>query len=106
MNFNKETHWVSTDGWRGYEEPVYAVCGANDTGTSPDSPCNSHVAERELNEATNALGSIPTELITCETSNIFCVHHYIIVPPEYLEQAKEIVKEHIENVETRLLYTV
>ncbi len=41
--------WISTSGWRGYEQPVDAVCGANDTGMWKDSPCKSDVRERELN---------------------------------------------------------
>ena len=46
---SKKTRWVSTDGWRGYYEPINAVAGANNTGSWDDSPCPSHVCESEIN---------------------------------------------------------
>ena len=100
----KEVGWVSTDGWRGYQRPIYAIAGANDTGMWDDSPCPSDVAERELNDLKKKLRGIPHEEMVCETSNVFCIHRYIIVPPFYLNKAKEIVSEHINNTQTRLLY--
>ena len=100
------TTWVSTDGWRGYSQPTYAVCGANDTGMWDDSPCRSDVAEKELNEAKAVLkrSKIPTKLMTTESSNVFCVHHYLVVPPYYHEDAINLVREHLRNTETNLLY--
>jgi hypothetical protein len=38
-----KTEYISTDGWRGYVQPINAVAGANYTGTSSDSPYPSHV---------------------------------------------------------------
>ena len=106
--FDTSKTYVKIDGWRGYEQPVYAVCGANDTGTWSDSPCPSHVAKKELEDAQNVLKSnkIPTKIITTETSNVFCVHHYLIVPPVHHERAKGLVSEHIDNDVTRLIYSV
>jgi hypothetical protein len=102
--FDLSRKYVKTDGWRGYEQPNFAVCGANDTGSWSDSPCPSNISASELTQAKKALNGIPSKLITCETSNVFCVHHYLIVPPVHFEAAKNKVKEFINNTETRLLY--
>lgn len=100
--------WVSSDGWRGYREPIYAVCGANDTGMWEDSPCRSDIAVAELETAIKVLDErkIPSKITTCETSNVFCVHHYVIVPPRYIDSAREVVREHYNNVPTNLMYLV
>lgn len=104
--WDKSTGWVTSGGYRGYEEPVYAVCGANDTGMWEDSPCKSNVAEAELKEAKEALkkAGIPTKLMTCETSNVFCVHHYLIVRPIDKAKADKVMESHLENNDTELLY--
>lgn len=106
QSFNTSKKYVSIDGWRGYEQPVYAVCGANDTGMWGDSPCPSNVAKKELENAKALLkrNKIPTKLMTTETSNVFCVHHYLITPPNYIDNARELVEEYLQNNETRLLY--
>jgi hypothetical protein len=107
-SFDTSKTYVRIDGWRGYEQPLYAVCGANDTGMWDDSPCPSNIAKKELENAKAVLkrNKIPTKLITTETSNVFCVHHYLIVPPVYHNQAKELVSEHIDNDVTRLIYAL
>lgn len=98
--------WKSIDGMRGYYEPTYAVCGANDTGMWDGSPCPSLVAEAELNAAKQLLSSagIPTKLMTCESSNVFCVHHYLIARPIDKQKAHELIGEHLQNTKTELLY--
>lgn len=104
-NYSKK--YVSTDAWRGYEEPMYAVCGANDTGMWSDSPCKSDIAKSELDAAKLELQKlrIQTKLITCETSNLFCVHHYLIVRPKDKVKADEILSEYYKKADTSLLYT-
>lgn len=106
--FDLTKKWVSIDGYRGYEEPVYAVCGANDTGMWSDSPCPSNVAEAELKamESVLDIAKIPHKLHTCETSNVFCVHHYLVVPPKFVDKARKLVDNHLESATTRLLYRV
>jgi hypothetical protein len=106
--FDLSETWVSSDGWRGYREPKYAVCGANDTGMWEDSPCRSDVAMSELESAVKVLemNKIPTKVTTCETSNVFCVHHYVVVPPYYIDNAREVVRQHINNIQTNLMYMV
>lgn len=106
--FSSKTKYVKTDGWRGYSEPLYAVCGANDTGTYDDSPCPTHVCLKELKEARKALKGIPSRMIVTESSNVFCVHRYIIVKPSQVEEARKLFAEYYEKAksETRLLYAV
>jgi len=96
--------WVSTDGWRGYEEPAYAVCGANDTGMWSDSPCPTTVCERELAMAAQALSSagIKYKHTSGQSSNVFCVHRYLVVKPKDVQVAAELIKPLLP--ETRLLY--
>jgi hypothetical protein len=98
--------WVQSDGWRGYEEPIYAVCGVNDTGMWEDSPCKSDVGARELEEmvAVLKMNKIPNKKITCQSSNVFCIRHYVIVPPKYMAVARELVSIHYDNTDTSLLY--
>lgn len=106
--FDTTQRWIRTDAWRGYSEPIYAVCGANDTGMWGDSPCPSNVCERELTDAVRVIKNkgIPTKIVTTETSNVFCVHRYVVVPPKYVDVAREVVREHINNSETNLIYAV
>lgn len=106
--FDTTTHYVSTSAWRGYPQPIYAVCGANNTGMWEDSPCPTDVCDRELQDAIKALGNIPTKIIETETSNVFCTHKYVIVPPSRIDEAREIFNEYFESVKpnTTLLYSV
>jgi len=104
--FDTTTEWVATNGWRGYNKPKFAVFGANDTGAWEDSPCPSDVCESELKLAIESLGDIPHKIMTTESSNVFCVHRYVIVPPSFLEAAKERFAAAFETLKgsTRLLY--
>jgi len=97
-------HYIRTDGWRGYEEPINAICGANDTGTWSDSPCPSNVRELELTRAKSILrkNKISYKQAVCRSSNVFCVHVYICVHPENRERAKELLKP--LEADTRLFY--
>jgi len=99
-----KTHWVATDGWRGYEEPINAVCGANDTGTWSDSPCPSDIRAEELSRAKKLLrqNKIAYKQTWCRSSNAFCGYCYVCVAPEDKERAKEILQPLYS--ETRLLY--
>jgi hypothetical protein len=96
--------WVPTDGWRGYEQPISAVCGANDTGGWSDSPCPTDKATAELNMAKAVLrkAKIPFKSTVCRSSNVFCAHRYICVPEDRIAEAKALIEPLI--AETRLLY--
>lgn len=106
VEYDTTIEWISTGGYRGYDKPIYAVCGANDTGTWDDSPCRTEVATRELGAVSEDLERlvIPHKEMQTHSSNVFCTHRYLIVPPEFLERAKAVVKFHYENNETTLLY--
>lgn len=99
--------WIKTDGWRGYEQPVNAVGGANNTGMWSDSPCPTNVAKAEIEAFRKQLRreGIRSKLLGCVTSNVFCQHIYVLVHPENRERAFEIAKLH-ENNNTRLFYAV
>ena len=104
--YDTTIEWISTGGYRGYDQPIYAVCGANDTGMWADSPCRSDVATSELTGVTEALNelSIPNREMQTHSSNVFCTHRYLIVPPDFLDKAKDIVKSYYQSTKTELLY--
>jgi len=97
--------YVRTDGWRGYSQPKFAVAGANDTGSWEDSPCPSDVRERELKGFTAILkkNGIGYETKVCETSNVFCVHVYIVVSEADHPKAWQLAKDY-EAGDVRLFY--
>jgi hypothetical protein len=99
-----KTVWVSTSGWRGYEQPLNAIAGANNTGSWSDSPCPSHICEKEIKDFRAILrkNKIASRLKVCQTSNVFCVHVYVLVHPDNREKAQELAKE-FQN-ETTLFY--
>ena len=98
--------YVRTDGWRGYERPIYAVCGANNTGNWEDSPCPEKVCYAEINQARSILrkNHIPSKLVWCQSSNVFCVHGYLVVPESMVIKGKELIEPLVKD--TRLLYIV
>jgi hypothetical protein len=111
MKFSSKKKWVSTDGWRGYERPIYAVFGANDTGTWEDSPCPTPVRKKELRRASSELtkAGFHSRSIVCRSSNVFCAHFYLIVPVDEYEEAKVVARKLYNEVlskDTELLYCV
>ena len=97
-------NYVKTDGWRGYEEPINAICGANNTGNYSDSPCPEKICLAELEKAKKILrkNKIPFRQSWCKTTNVFCIHGYIVVPAKMKETAKNLIAHLLS--ETRLLY--
>jgi len=100
------TAWISTDAWRGYEEPFAAICGANDTGMYSDSPCPSNVREKELNEAAALLkaNGIHARVIFTTSSNIFCTHVYLVAKVKDAQPGRELIATSGLLDNTRLLY--
>jgi hypothetical protein len=96
--------YVFTGGWRGYEQPINAIAGANNTGNYSDSPCPDSVCREELKRAKQALkkAKIPYRQTWCRSSNVFCIHGYICVPESLRDEAKKQIEPLIS--ETRLLY--
>ena len=105
-HISRKTHWISSDGWRGYEQPIHAVAGCNDTGTYSDSPCNSNRATSELAIVKRELrkAKIPARHQICQSSNIFCAHRYLVVPEHLIDAGKAIVRNILASEETYLLY--
>jgi hypothetical protein len=100
-----KTAYIHTDAWRGYEQPKNAVCGANNTGGWSDSPCPETVCLSELDKAKAVLikNNIPYLFTWCQSSNVFCIHGYIVVSGRAKKRAKALIEPLIN--ETRLLYT-
>lgn len=105
-HFSKKKKWVATSAWRGYEQPVQAVCGANDTGSWYDSPCPTKVREREINDVKKLFrkaGIKFRELWGC-SSNVFCSHCYLTCLPSQQEKARGIIRKYLADNNTELLY--
>jgi hypothetical protein len=106
---SKKQKWITTSGYRGYYEPVFYVAGCNDTGSWDDSPCPTNVAKTELNIIRILLkrNKIKCREMVCESSNVFCVHRYLVVSEFDFGNAKEIInKEYNARLKesTMLLY--
>lgn len=101
-----KTIYVKTDGWRGYEQPLNAVAGANDTGTWSDSPCPTGRCLKELNYVKQELrnAKIHYRSAVCPSSNIFCAHRYVCVSPDDREKALRVVQAILDENITDLLY--
>ena len=99
MKFSTKKKWVSTDAWRGYEEPVYAIAGVNETGMWDDSPSPSNKTGAELKKFREQLKKmgVPTRISTGKTSNVFAVNNYLIAPTELYPDAKTKVKKLLQK---------
>lgn len=104
MTISLKKRWVASDGWRGREVPVNAVAGCSDTGSWDDSPCPSNVATAELNEAKGILKKAGIRYRTTwgTTSNIFCIHRYVVVAEEDVDKASQLVAEFVREHDERL----
>ena len=91
--------WVRTDDWRGYEEPINAFAGYNDTGNWEDSPYPSNEGYKRAVEFKKFLKEkkIPFKTTTGKTSNIFAVNHFFVTTPEKVEEAKKLTDEFIRK---------
>ena len=100
------TAWISTDGWRGYEEPHAAVCGANNTGAWSDSPCRPEVCEAELTKAAEVLkaAGIPTRKVVAASSNVFMVRVYLVTKVKDTQKGRDIIHASGLLEQTTLLY--
>lgn len=106
MSISKKTEWIKTNGWHGYNEPVNAIAGCNDTGSWEDSPCRSSIRKTEVKEFCSILKQNKIQYVTmwCETSNAFCAKQFVLVAPENRAKAIELAKIHVNN--TRLFYVI
>ena len=71
-------------------QPIFAVAGANDTGTWSDSPNPSHSVNSEILKLRSSLKKIgiPSRTSWTPSSNVFMTRRWIVVPQAQLSQAK------------------
>ena len=81
--FDMTMRYVRLDGWRGHQEPIYSIHCEPDTGQYDDSPYPNAQKNIEAKISELKRNKIPSKVVTLETSNIFCVNHFIVVPPKY-----------------------
>ena len=98
--------WVSSDGWRGRFTIVNAVAGSSDTGSWDDSPCPSKLVKAELNGVKKALkkAGIKYRSTWASSSNIFCIHRYVVVAEQDVERGKQVVQEWLDSTENEFVY--
>lgn len=108
VTFSKKKGWVSTDAWRGYDQPIYAVAGASDTGSWDDSPAPSSLSKKEIGDIRRFLKSkgIHTQEVHGGSSNVFMGKRWVIVPPAEYEKAKRLADNYLaeHDRDTRLLH--
>jgi len=99
MTFSRKLEWVSTDGWRGYERPVYAIAGSSDTGMWSDSPCPSDRVKAELTDLKKHLRSkgIHYREIITKSSNVFMIKHWLISSVEQFEEAVKVAEAWLKD---------
>jgi hypothetical protein len=98
--FSTKKKWVSTDAWRGYEQPIYAVAGSSDTGSWEDSPCPTCDVNKEMDMVKKELAEagIPTKQIVTPSSNVFMGKRWLIAPKENFPQVKKKSKEVLKKL--------
>jgi len=96
------------DAWgRGrIEQPIYAVAGANDTGTWEDSPNNSYKVNDELTGLQKHLkqNKIKSKIINQQSSNAFMQRRWLIVETDKYSEAKKLTDEYMKDKKTQYLY--
>jgi len=89
-------------------EPVNGCAGINHSGDDPCSPFPTNKIKPELSGFTKLLKEkgIPFRRITRDSPDIFVKRIYVLVPPENLEQAKEMAKEYRKMDGIRYFYAL
>jgi len=98
--------WVSTDAWRGYKQPEFAVAGSSDTGTWSDSPCPSPKVTKEISMLSEHLrnnGFAVKQVIT-RSSNAFMGKRWVVVPPSQFKKAKLVADKWIAKNKSKTNY--
>jgi hypothetical protein len=86
MCFDESQEYVRLDGWRGYAKPKYSVHCEPDTGAWDDSPYPNAERNIKVKVAELRRNKIPYKIVTLETSNVFCVNHFIVIPPKFYDE--------------------
>ena len=97
-----EKYWVA-NGYRGHYDVRNSVLMVTDTGMWEDSPYNSEDAKQNIQECVDILKKhgIKSKTTTCETSNVFCVNHFVVVSEYDCERAIELMNSHIISINTK-----
>lgn len=109
MTYSIKTKVTSKgDAWgRGYTtQPIYAVAGANDTGTWEDSPNPSYEVNDELKGVQKFLQEkgIKSKIVHTRSSNLFMIRRWIIVEPDKFAEAKKLTTEYLKEKESLTKY--
>ena len=98
--------WISTDAWRGYLVPPYAVAGVSYTGNFEDSPAPLDKIKPEIDKLRAYLKEkgINTKLVYTITSNLFWIKIWVIAEPEDYEKAKELADKWLVDNEHQTIY--
>ena len=96
------------DGWRGYNQPIFAVAGASDTGSWSDSPARSEDSEDDIKMIARHLKAAGIKSYEAYglTSNIFCIKRYLIVRGDDYQKAVEKLKGFDFHVNCRNAYRI
>ena len=109
MTFSTKTKVTDKgDAWgRGsVVQPVYAVVGANDTGSWSDSPCPTVEVSKEMDMIKKELAraGIPTQQTGTPSSNVFMGRRWLVAPVEKFPQAKVLATKLIKKHEKKTKY--
>jgi hypothetical protein len=84
--FDMTCEYIRLDGWRGYSKPIYSIHCEPDTGQWDDSPFPNAASNLEAKISLLKRNKIPSRVVTLETSNVFCVNHFIVIPPKFYDE--------------------
>lgn len=84
--FDTTCEYVRLDGWRGYSKPIYSIHMEPDTGGWDDSPFPNAALNLKAKISELMRNKIPSKVVTLETSNVFCVNHFIVIPPKFYDE--------------------
>ena len=101
-----KTEYINTDGRRDYVQPINAVAGASVILGMIHHGTDINVCEKEIKEYRSILrkNKIQSRTMSCQTSNEFHIHTYVLVHPDDRYKALELAKEYHPN--TILFYAV
>lgn len=89
------SRWHTTDAWRGYLIPPYAIAGTSYTGEWPDSPAPLHEVKPPVDQLRRYLKEkgIETHIMQTPSSNLFMVKFWITASPDDYEKAIKLAEQ-------------
>lgn len=106
LRFTTKSKYIRTDGWRGYSQPIYAIAGSSDTGNWEDSPAPSREVASEIKKFQSDMRKkgFNTRLFSSQSSNVFMMKRWVIVPPEQYSAAKAYADAWLSQHEDEIQY--